>query len=159
MPAQLWALYLPNSKVSFVEHDAACATKHKEVIEATGHGHIYIGDQANVTFLREIVDDQAGKLFDVIIDDGGHRMLQQKTTLKHLWQLMTPGGVFVIEDLLTSYDRSYEGGPKGHPGTTIEMLKDALDGLHCDFQTDCTPVLPELLDIDCFKEACVMVKA
>ena len=34
------------------------------------------------------------------------------------------------------------------------MLKDALDGL-----TDCTPVLPGLLDMDCFKEACVMVKA
>ena len=159
VPAQLWTEFLPESEVSFVEYDAACATSYKTSIEAKGKGRLYKGDQANVTFLQEIIDDQAGDLFDVIIDDGGHRMLQQKTTLKHLWELVAPGVIFVVEDLLTSYHSSYGGGPKGHSGTMIEMLKDTLDGLHCEFQTDCTPVLPGLLDMDCFKEACVMIKA
>ena len=159
MPVQLWTTYLPNSEISFVEYDAACATKFKSSVETEHKGRLYIGDQANVTFLQEIIDDQAGKLFDVIIDDGGHSMLQQKTTLRHLWQLIAPGGTFVVEDLLTSYISAYGGGPKGHPGTMIEMLKDILDGLHCEFQTDCTPMLPGLMDMDCFKEACVMIKA
>jgi len=28
---------------------------------------------------------------------GGHRMEQQKTTTQHLWQLVKPGGIFVME--------------------------------------------------------------
>ena len=40
---QLWKKYLPNTKVSFVEYDAACATKHKAEIEATAGGTLYIG--------------------------------------------------------------------------------------------------------------------
>ena len=86
-------------------------------------------------------------------------MEQQRTTLFHLWQLVAPGGIFVMEDLLTSYMASYGGGPKGHPGTMIEMHKDILDEMHCSkLQTDCKPTLPGLLDMDCFLEACVMVK-
>lgn len=78
--------------------------------------------------------------------------------MTHLWQLVAPGGIFVMEDLLTSYMPEYGGGPKGHPGTMIEMLKDMLDGLHCRYQENCVPVLDGLLDMDCFFEACVMVK-
>ena len=85
-------------------------------------------------------------------------MEQQRTTVLHLWELVAPGGIFVMEDLLTSYISAYGGGPKGHPGTMIEMHKDMLDELHCAHQTDCTPTLQGLLDLDCFSEACVMVK-
>ena len=28
---------------------------------------------------------------------GGHKMEQQKTTTQHLWQLVKPGGIFVME--------------------------------------------------------------
>ena len=89
---------------------------------------------------------------------GGHQMEQQRTTLSKLWQLVAPGGIFVMEDLLTSYMARFGGGPKGHPGTMIEMHKDILDELHCKFQTNCSPTLPGLLDMDCYLEACVMVK-
>ena len=65
-----------------------------------------------MTILQEIAD-RAGKLFEIIIDDGGHRMLQQKTILEHLWQLIAPGGIVVVEDLLTPYHSAYDGGPKG----------------------------------------------
>lgn len=155
---QLWTEYLPSSVITFVEYDATCSEKWRSFVEEKGHGKLYVGDQANVTFLESIIADQAGNQFDVIIDDGGHRMHQQRLTLKHLWQLVKPGGVFIMEDLLTSYDPGYGGGAKGKAGTMIDMQKDILDGLHCEFQIDCTPVLPGLLDMDCFKEACVMMK-
>lgn len=67
---QLWTEFLPNSKISFVEYDAICAEKYRDTIEQQSRGRLYVGDQANVTFLKSIIDDQAGKLFDVIIDDG-----------------------------------------------------------------------------------------
>lgn len=44
-----------------------------------------------------------GEKFDVIIDDGGHTMLQQQQTLAAYWARLKPGGVFIIEDLHTSY--------------------------------------------------------
>ena len=67
---QLWTEYLPNSEISFVEYNAACGEKYREIIQREGRGNLYIGDQANVTFLKSIIDDQAGRVFDVIIDDG-----------------------------------------------------------------------------------------
>ena len=85
-------------------------------------------------------------------------MEQQRTTISNLWPLVAPGGFFVMEDLLTSYMSKYGGGPRGHPGTMIEMHKDMLDDLNCQHQDYCNPTLPGLLNMDCFSEACVMVK-
>ena len=85
-------------------------------------------------------------------------MAQQRTTFTHLWQLVAPGGIFVMEDLLTSYRQDYGGGPKGTSGTMIEMQKDMLDDLNCRHHGHCTASFDGLLDIDCFSEACVMVK-
>lgn len=158
---QLWTEYLPNGAITFVKYNQECAEKYRTMVEEKGYGRLHIGDQANVNFLDNIIANQAGKQSDVIINDGGHNMHQQKTTVKHLWQLIKPNGIFVMEDLLTSYIPAYGGRP-AQKGTMIQMQKDMqkdmLDGLHCDYQIKCTPVLPGLLDMDCFKEACVMVK-
>ena len=40
---QLWKKYMANTKVSYLEYDAACATKHKTEIEAASGGKLYIG--------------------------------------------------------------------------------------------------------------------
>lgn len=40
---QMWKQYIPNAKVSYLEYDAACATKHKTDIEAQAGGTLYIG--------------------------------------------------------------------------------------------------------------------
>lgn len=39
----MWKKYLPNAKVSYLEYDAPCATKHKTDIEAQAGGTLYIG--------------------------------------------------------------------------------------------------------------------
>lgn len=66
---QLWNKYLPNSELSFIVSDAACAERHRISFEQQGTGKLYVGDPADSTFLKTTVDGQAGK-FDVIIDDG-----------------------------------------------------------------------------------------
>ena len=55
--------------MSFIVSDAACAETHRISFEQQGTGELYVGDPADSTFLKPIVDEQAGK-FDVIIDDG-----------------------------------------------------------------------------------------
>lgn len=38
--------------------------------------------------------------FDLTIDDGSHRPIDQAKTFRNLWPLVAPGGVYVIEDVL-----------------------------------------------------------
>ena len=44
-----------------------------------------------------------GITFDVIIDDGSHDVSHQQLTLGILFDLVSPGGLYIIEDLCTSY--------------------------------------------------------
>lgn len=105
---------------------------------------IFVGDQANATFLRqmkEVIRREVGSL-DFLIDDGGHTMRQQQTSLIELLPIVKPGGYYFIEDLETSYYEkgSYGcygqpcgGGPPGKRGTTIAVLKSMIDVLNEDF--------------------------
>ena len=51
-----------------------------------------------------------GGPFDVIVDDGGHSMKQQITTLRTLFPKLPPGGIFILEDLLSSFFPESMGG-------------------------------------------------
>lgn len=59
---------------------------------------IYIGDQADPAFWREVLT--ALPEVDVVVDDGGHRAHQQITTLEALLPHIAPGGVYICEDIL-----------------------------------------------------------
>jgi Methyltransferase domain len=85
----------------------------------------FAGSQSDGDFLRR-VEATAGP-FDVVIDDGSHVSSDVTTTFDVLWPLLRPGGVYVIEDLGTSYLAEFGGGPPGTPGTSIEMLKQLID--------------------------------
>jgi len=60
---------------------------------------IFLGDQANKTFMVEEVLRQSGGKFDVIIDDGGHWPFQIRASFGVLWSELMPGGVYFVEDL------------------------------------------------------------
>ncbi|CAI5521556.1 unnamed protein product, partial [Closterium sp. Naga37s-1] len=51
---------------------------------------LMVGDQANGTFLEQVVAEikSAAGLLDFIVDDGGHTMDQQQTSLKPLLPLV-----------------------------------------------------------------------
>jgi hypothetical protein len=78
---------------------------------------IAIGDQSNPDFLRTL------GYHDIIIDDGGHTMKQQIVSFKTLWDFLLPGGIYVIEDLHTSYWAEW----KDYEVTTVDYLKSLLD--------------------------------
>lgn len=88
---------------------------------------IFIGDQEDRNFLRELVAE-IGPI-DVVIEDGGHTMGQQIATFEEVYPAVKPGGVFLIEDLHTSYWKRFGGGYK-KPGTFIEYAKDLTDKLN-----------------------------
>jgi 8-demethyl-8-alpha-L-rhamnosyltetracenomycin-C 2'-O-methyltransferase len=73
--------------------------------------------------------------FDIIIDDGGHSMNQQITSFKTLFPFLKPGGLYIIEDLHTSYWQEYgslgsQEEPMASANSTIRFLQALVDDIN-----------------------------
>ncbi len=88
---------------------------------------IEIGDQADRPFLRRLAASLPQ--IDILIDDGGHTMQQQIRTFEELFAKVAPTGVYLVEDLHTSYWSKWGGGVRRR-GTFIEYSKDFIDRIH-----------------------------
>jgi SAM-dependent methyltransferase len=88
---------------------------------------IIIGDQSDRNFWRRITN-QLGSV-DIFIDDGGHTMAQQLITFEEMFLKIAPNGVYLCEDLHTSYWREYGGGYRS-PFSFVEYSKNLIDQLH-----------------------------
>lgn len=119
---QMWKQYFgPHAHIIGVDINPACQSLEEEQIT------IEIGDQEDRVFLRELCD--AYGPFDLVIDDGGHTMPQQINTFEVLYPSVKAEGVYLVEDLLTSYRPNFDGGLR-RPGTFIEYSKNLIDKLH-----------------------------
>lgn len=100
---------------------------------------IIIGSQSDRNFLRKLHETLPP--IDILIDDGGHKMKHQIFTFQELFGKIKPNGVYVCEDLATSYHLTYGGGYKRN-GTFIEFSKKLIDSLNAyhseqrDFRID-----------------------
>ncbi len=111
---KIWRDFFPDAEIVGVDVDEKC--KQYE----GGNIKVVIGDQASVKFLETLGN------FDIIIDDGGHYMTQQQVSLKTLMLQLNKGGLYVIEDLHTSYWKQFQDIEH----TTVEELKGLVDDLH-----------------------------
>lgn len=85
---------------------------------------VYIGSQEDRKFLKSL--KQKIPKVDILIDDGGHTMNQQISTFEELYGHIKDNGVYLCEDLHTSYWGDWGGGYK-REGTFIEYSKDLID--------------------------------
>lgn len=108
-----------NNKAFIVGIDINDKSHLRNVILEILQGDILNTDSAERC--KEAVSN-LGRKYDIIIDDGGHYMNQQQITLLNLWDLLAPGGIFIIEDLHTS------GLPDYNPDNTTTTL-DVLGGM------------------------------
>lgn len=69
------------------------------------------------------------KLIDVVLDDGSHRMAHIKKSLEALFPVLSMNGLYMIEDLHTSYWRSYGGGLRSRKNFYAYLI-GAVDDLH-----------------------------
>lgn len=88
---------------------------------------IFIGSQSDAAFLRDV--QAAIPDIDILIDDGGHTMRQQAVTFEVLFEKVKDGGIYLCEDVHTSYQQAFGGGYRRH-GTFIEKAKSLVDALH-----------------------------
>ena len=119
----MWEQYFPHADIFGMDIDPACRQYE------TARSKVFIGDQANPADLRSMLE-RIGPPLDVIIDDGGHTMVQQRTSFEVLFDQLRPGGLYIVEDTHTSYREKNGGGEPGKPDTFIAMLKGLLDDVH-----------------------------
>jgi Methyltransferase domain len=119
---QMWKHYFgPQARIFGIDVNPECAAFAEDRVE------ILIGSQEDRTFLRSLADRIP--VINILIDDGGHTMTQQITTFEELFPRVARDGVYLCEDLHTSYWPWYGGGYRS-PNTFIEYSKNFIDYIH-----------------------------
>jgi hypothetical protein len=113
---RMWRDYFPNAEIVGIDINAKAVSGPRLRFEQ--------GDQSDPVFLQALIDKY--RQFDIVIDDGSHIGSHISASFATLWDAVTPGGMYVIEDLSLAYHAPY-GGPPGTPGTAPELIKGAVD--------------------------------
>ena len=88
--------------------------------------HIEIGDTGNRNFLETI--KRKYPRVDIFLDDGGHAMTQQRLSLELMLPHIQPDGVFMCEDLSTSWNKVW-GGIRWGDSTNAQFRDTTTVGL------------------------------
>ncbi len=132
---QMWKHYFgPEARIVGIDINPACKDLVEDQIE------IVIGDQEDRGFLAAL-RDRLGPV-DIVIDDGGHTMAQQIATFEEMFKAVRDGGVYLVEDLHTSYWEEYGGG-FDIAGSFIEYAKVLVDQLHGWHGRDGSPAVTD----------------
>jgi len=119
---RMWRDYFaPGSTIVGIDINPDCKAHEAENID------IHIGSQDDPEFLTKIADQYGA--FNIILDDGSHVNKHVIASFETLYHRTTPDGVYMIEDMHTSYWSKWGGGLR-KPGTFIEYAKDKIDELN-----------------------------
>ena len=125
---RMWSRFFgPDARLVGVDIDPVA------LVSAGDRYTVVLADQADPEAMRNLAQKHGP--FDVIIDDGGHSMVQQITSIETLFPMLNEGGVYLVEDCHTSYWEQYDGG-RGREGTFMEWVKTRLDDLNGYHQKD-----------------------
>jgi hypothetical protein len=137
---ELWKKYLPpGSQIHGVDINPNCLD-----VTFSGDIHFHLGDAADRQVTDEIFKDVT---FDIILDDGSHISREVISAFSNLFDKVRPGGVYLIEDLFTSYWRGHYGGGLGDPRSSVEFLKSLADLTNWQWIHPREPVRPHLRGI------------
>ena len=127
---QLWLDLFPNAYVYGIDIG----------VENEGNNFkIFKKDQSKVEDLLDVKEKLVDKKLFFINDDGSHLPEHQLLTFNTLFPLLEEGGVYIIEDIETSYwtKKDVYGYPTRygykHEKSVIELFKDVVDGVNSEF--------------------------
>lgn len=119
---QMWKEYFgPGARIVGLDVDPRCRQFEEQQIS------VMIGDQEDRGFLAQV--KRALPHIDIVIDDGGHTMPQQIVSFEELYPHLQANGVYLCEDIHTSYAPHYGGGHR-REGTFLEYSKGLIDRLY-----------------------------
>ena len=124
---RMWREYFTNASICAIDlHDRNISVDNAEIL---------IGDQSDHSFLQSVVNKYG--TFDIIIDDGSHQSKHIITSFNFLFNHLSDNGIYVIEDLQTSYQPRYGGSrfnliKKKSSMNFIKSLADSINYEHKD---------------------------
>ena len=98
---RLWEAYF--SRAAIFGGDIKNASQHQ-----TERIRTFVADQASREQLAQFLEEH-GSEFDIVIDDGGHAMEQQQISFGFLFPHLRSRGIYIIEDIHTSFPELYPG--------------------------------------------------
>jgi len=121
---QMWERFFgPLATIVGIDIDPECKKYEADNI------HIRIGDQSDPGFLSELISEFGE--FDIILDDGSHRMDHILETFIRLYPNTSKNGLYCVEDLHTAYWEEYGGGVEKQE-TFINVCKGFIDELNAE---------------------------
>lgn len=90
-----WRDYFPNAKVCGIDIDPSVQADFGERVQ------IVTGSQIDP---EAIVHSLPGLPIDIVVDDGSHLVDHMIASFELIWPRVKPGGFYVLEDLICSYD-------------------------------------------------------
>lgn len=138
---EIWREYFgPDAVIYGIDIDPECSAFDGEC------ANIRIGSQDDASFLREVVEEMGG--IDIVLDDGSHIARHQRAAFDCLFPKVTDTGIYVVEDLHTSYWLRFGGGLRRR-GAFVEVIKNVLDDLHHSHHGRARRVLPSGTGVGC----------
>lgn len=120
---RMWRTYFPRGRIFGIDiHDKR---PHDEAQIRT-----FRGSQIDLQFLESVVSE-TGPL-NIIIDYGSHVCEHVITSFEFLFPRLAKGGLYVIEDVQTSYWSDFGGNDEepDHPETIVGFFKGLVHGLN-----------------------------
>jgi cephalosporin hydroxylase len=122
---QMWRRFFgPLATIVGIDINPTCARYEEPGI------NIRIGDQSNPDFLQSLVNEFG--LPDIILDDGSHQQHHIVKTFEFFYPKLSKNGLYIVEDLHTSYMSEFGGGLNNQNSFT-EISKELIDRLHADY--------------------------
>ncbi|MDR1147580.1 MAG: hypothetical protein LBK66_03000 [Spirochaetaceae bacterium] len=122
---EIWKKYLPeNSKIHGVDINPKCGE-----INFSENIFFHLGSASDRAFMEKTFADID---FDIIIDDGSHICSDVIEAFKIMFPKIKNGGLYVVEDLHTSYWAVCGGGVL-KKGSSIEYFKKFVENINADY--------------------------
>jgi 23S rRNA U2552 (ribose-2'-O)-methylase RlmE/FtsJ len=116
---QMWKNYFgEKAEIYGVDINPNCKQVEENQIK------VFIGDQGNREFWKNFKEEVPR--LDIVLDDGSHRFKDQINTFEEMFGHISTNGIYMVEDICTSYLHKYGGGYK-KTGSFIEYSKDLVD--------------------------------
>lgn len=119
-----WRDYFVNSEIYGVDLDPFTDVDDDRIKTVRANQELRFNN-GDMNGLSDVIE-KFGNDFDIIIEDGGHTMLQQQLTLGFMFKFLKPKGLFIIEDLHTSYIAPFAYNKTNTQNTTLKMVQDYL---------------------------------
>ena len=118
----LWRRWFgPAATIFGIDINPACARYDGR------NASVRIGSQSDAAFLNRVVDEMGG--LDIVLDDGSHQMADVRASFDALFPRLSPGGLYMIEDMHAAYWASHGGG-LGSPDNIYRLAFDMVDDMH-----------------------------